>query len=148
VSVDEGGEYLGRYQQGEELPLRVQCVDAAGAPADPAAVPAATVYRDGATPTLLETVALAAQLRGVEVGVFGRPHFLGPLYATAGPHKVLYRWQDAGGVAHCLPAYFTLLPGGDADGAVIALAYAERPDARYLIYQTDGGRLVRGRNPR
>lgn len=141
-------QYLGRFQQGEELPLTLQCIDSTFVPADPLYEPVATIYRDGAPPTLIETRYLAADLRGVQDGLFRLPLFLGQVYSTAGRYLVIFRWQDAGFNAHSMVASFTLLPGGSPDGAVIALKYVERPDSRYLLFQTDGGRLVRGRNPR
>lgn len=144
----DGGGYLGRFQQGDELPLTLQTTDASGVPEDPFDVPVATVYRDGATPSLVETVRLAADLRGVQAGLFRLPLFLGKLYGTAGRHLVVFRWVDADSVARQCVGCFTLLPGGSSDGNVIAMAYVQRPDARYLLWQTDAGLLLRGRNPR
>jgi hypothetical protein len=146
-SIDEP-VFLGRFQQGVELPLALQCVNAAGAPDDPQELPRLSIYRDGASPTLVETIEMAADLRGVATGFFRRGLFLDNLYGTAGRHLAVFKWQDSGGVAHCRVASFVLLPGGSADGAAIALKYVERPDASYLLYQTDAGRLIRGRNPR
>lgn len=139
--------YLGRVQQGQELPLALQCVDATGAPADPVGLPVATFYRDGATKMRIETRPIAADLRGVKAGAFRLSLFLGELYTT-GRHLIVFRWADQNGVPHCQVATFMLLPGGSPDGAVIALKYVERPDSRYLMWQTDAGRLLRGRNPR
>ena len=141
--------YLGRFQQGQEIQLVLQCVDANDAPDDPADVPVCSIYQDDdSAPTLLETVKLAADLRGVTTGLFRLPHFLGQKYDTAGRYLLIFRWQDSDDVGHCRVGSFHLLPGGSADGAVISMAYIERPDARHLIWQTDSGRLIRGRNPR
>lgn len=139
--------YLGRFQQGQELPLALQCVDATGAPADPVALPVITLYRDGASKVLVETRPLAADLRGVKLGSFRLALFLGEVY-TAGRYLVVFRWADANGVGHSQVGVFMLYPGGSPDGSVIALKYVERPDSRYLMWQTDAGRLLRGRNPR
>jgi hypothetical protein len=140
--------YRGRFQQGEELPLTIQTVDGDGLPADPTTLPVAKVYLDGATPTLLESFELAADLRGVDVAMFRLPLFLGLLYDTAGRHLVTISYIDSEGEAKVEVSSFTLLPGGSPDGAVVAMKYVERPDSRYLLWQTDGGRMVRGRNPR
>lgn len=145
--IDATG-FIGRFQQGQELPLVLQCVDADGGPDDPQELPRASVYRDAASPVLVETVEVAADLRGVMTGFFRRGLYLDNLYGTAGRHLVVYKWQDSDGVAHHRVASFVLLPGGSADGAVISATYVERPDASYLLYQTDAGRLIRGRNPR
>lgn len=140
--------FLGRFQQGQELPLHLQCVNATGGAGDPTDLPRASVYRDGASPAFVETVELAADLRGVVAGYFRRGLFLDNLYSTAGRYLVVFKWTDSNTVAHCRVASFMLLPGGSADGAVISLKHVERPDASYLLYQTDAGRLIRGRNPR
>ncbi len=140
--------FLGRFQQGVELPLVVQCVNATGGADDPTDTPRASVYRDGASPAFVETVEMAADLRGVAVGFFRRGLYLDNLYGTAGRHLVLFKWTDSGGVAHCRAGSFVLLPGGSPDGAAVSIKHVERPDASYLLYQTDAGRLIRGRNPR
>lgn len=145
---DRGLSFLGRYQQGQELPVTLQCVNAATGPSDPTELPRLEIYRDGATPTLIETVQLAADLRGVAVGVFRRGVYLGERYGTAGRYLLVAKYTDTDGTAHCEHGSFMLLPGGSDDGAVIAAKYVERPDASYLLYQTDAGRLIRGRNPR
>lgn len=145
-AIDQPG-YLGRRQQGEELPLVVQCVDAAGAPVDPDACPWVSVFRDAEPPVLVESREVPADLRGVESGVFRLPLFLGGLYGTPGRHLVVTRYT-VGGVGHAKIETFTLLPGGSPDGAVTAMTFVRRPDATYILYSTDAGRLIRGRNPR
>lgn len=140
--------YLGRLQQGTELQLVLQCRDAAGEPEDPLHPPVASIYRDGGTPTFLESVSLAAALRGVATGVFRLPLFLGPVFSVATRHLLILRWVDQAGRARQRVGVFNLIPGGSPDGAVTAIHYVNRPDARYLMYSTDGGRLLRGRNPR
>lgn len=141
--------YLGRFQQGEEVPLTLACRTAAGVPEDPADDPVVTVYRDDAgTLALVQTVELAACNRGAATGHFRRPLFLGITYSTTGRYLVIFRWATAGGVARSVTGSFTVLPGGDGDGHVIAQCFVARPDANHLIAQTDSGRVVRGRNPR
>lgn len=142
------GEYLGRYQQGQEVPLLLRCVNADLEPETPQAAPTVKVYRDAAPPVLVETLRMARVEQGEQEGAFRLPRFLGPAYATAGRYLVTFHWltQDAVAMTRCCS--FTLLPGGDADGAVISMYHIERPNARYLIWQTDGGRLARGKNPR
>ena len=146
-AIDQWG-FLGRFQQGQEIPLSIQCVNATGGPDDPQELPRVSVYRDGASPSLIQTLVMAADLRGVVTGFFRLGLYLNNLYGTAGRYLTLVKWEDSDGVAHCRGGSFMLLPGGSADGAVIAAKYVERPDASYLLYQTDAGRLIRGRNPR
>lgn len=140
--------YLGRLSQGTEIQLVLECRTALGLGEDPLHAPIVSIYRDGATPTLLENLTMPAYLRGVAVGIFRLPHFLGSSYSVAGRHLLVFRWVDAAGRARQRVGSFYLTPGGSADGSVTAMHYVNRPDARYLMYSTDGGRLLRGRNPR
>lgn len=145
MGVDDLG-FLGRYPQGVEIPLVVACDDGGLAPAWPDAAPVVTFYRpDGAA--VLSRV-MAADQQGVVEGVFRLPQFLGTPFAVTGPYRVVARYADASGRARALAGSFRLLAGGDRDGAVVSLRAVRRPNANYLVYQTDGGRLVRGRNPR
>ena len=142
------GDYLGRWQQGEILPLAVTTTTPAGAAADPAAEPVATIYRDGASLTRVKQVTLAAHDRGARAGEFRLPLALGAEFGTAGRYLVVIRWVTDDGVPRVRTGNFYLLPGGSADGAVVSMAFVTRPDASHLVYQTDAGRMVRGRNPR
>lgn len=139
--------YAGRYQQGEELPLALATCTAAGVPADPDDDPVVSVYRDASPPVLVETRKLAAADRGLGPGSFRLPLFLGPLYSAPGRHLLVFRYA-VGGAGRSVPGAFTLLPGGNADGAVIAQTFVARPDANHLIAECDSGRFIRGRNPR
>lgn len=139
--------YFGRFQQGTEVPLTLQTDSADGVTEDPASIPHVTIYLDDGTPGIVETLPIPADLRGVEDGVFRRPLFLNTLYGE-GRYLVVMKWLDSGGVARTQLGSFTVLPGGDADGAVIAMYQLVRPDATYLMRQCDSGRLIRGRNPR
>jgi hypothetical protein len=44
--------------------------------------------------------------------------------------------------------YLEVVAGGDAAGTVIALDCRDRPEATYLLAQTDSGLVFQGRNPR
>jgi len=142
------GDYLGRWQQGEILPLAVTTTTPAGAAEDPQAEPVATIYRDGASLARVRQVTLAAQDRGAVSGAFRLPLFLGAEFSDAGRYLVVIRWVTGAGVPRCRTGAFYLLPGGSADGAVIGMVFVSRPDANHLVMQTDSGRLLRGRNPR
>jgi hypothetical protein len=137
--------YLGRYPQGEELPLVVQCDDGSG-PAWPAVAPVAS-FRGPAGTNVLSRV-MAADQQGVGDGLFRLPQFLGPEFSSTGEYAVLVRYKDSAGNPRLLAGHFQLTQGGSTDGAVIAVRSVRRPNANWLVYQTDGGRLVRGRNPR
>lgn len=140
--------YLGRWQQGEFLPLAVSTTKAGRVAEDPAAEPVATIYRDGTTLSLVRQVTLAAHDRGATSGAFRHPLFLGAEFSAAGRYLVVIRWTTAAGVARCQAGTFYLLPGGSADGAIIGMCFIARPDANHLVMQTDSGRMLKGRNPR
>lgn len=140
--------YAGRLQQGEEAVVVVQCHDAAGTPDDPDDSPSIQIYLDGATPELISSLPMPSSERRVEDGVFRIPIFLDTLYSTTGRYLVVVKWLDGDGVARVQTGSFHLLPGGNADGAVIAMCNLNRRDATYLMTQCDSGRLIRKRNPR
>ena len=145
MGVDDLG-FLGRYQQGQEILLVVACDDGGGEPAWPDVAPTVTFHKpDG---SVVFSRVMAADLQGVAEGVFRLPQFLNSEFSATGPYRVVVRYTDESGRARVLPGHFRLLAGGDADGAVVSMRAVRRPDANYLIFQTDGGRLVRGRNPR
>lgn len=143
-----GPEYLGKYQQGSEIPLTLQCVDVDDAPDVPSTHPVARVLFDSATPTHLETRKLGACDQGIKDGVFRLSLFLGSLYSTAGRYLVVFKWSDSDSVAHTRISYFTVNPGGSPEGATIAMHSVERPNAGYLLRQTDSGEIIRSKNPR
>lgn len=145
-SISEPG-YIGRVQIGCEIPILLQCVDVMETPDDPVYLPWAQIWRDGSPPTLIESVEMAADARGVEDGVFRASVFLGDSYAS-GRHLIVFKWNDSDGINHLISAAFHILPGGDADGTIIGMYYSNRPDAAYVIMQCDSGRLIRKANPR
>lgn len=146
--MDDEPIYAGRVQQGEELLLTLSCTTEDMVPEDPDFYPRVSVYRDAEPPALVETTRLAAADRGAAAGLFRLPLFLGPLYETPGQYLLVFRWQTQAGVGRSVPGSFQLLPGGDADGHVVAQAFVARPDGNTLIAQCDSGRIIRGRNPR
>ncbi len=157
--------YLGRYRQGDELSLVIQCVDINGSGAWPIKVtdifsstgisnPPTVTFRGPGGTNVLSRV-LPADLQGVRKGVFRLSQYLGTEFATTGSYAVFVRYTRAtinSGFFATAPivlvGHFWLMAGGSPDGAVIAMRAVRRPNANWLIYQTDGGRLVRGRNPR
>lgn len=145
---EDGSTYLGRFQQGQEIPLVLQCTDAEGSPDDPASIPRLSVFIDRSGLQIIETVDMPADLRDVVVGLFRKPLFLGAAYSEAGRYLVLFKWLDSNNVPHVKTASFHILPNGSSDGSIIAMRYTSRPDANYLIWQCDSGRIIRKPNPR
>ena len=140
--------YFGRFQQGTEIAIVLQCTNIAGTPDDPDDLPSVQIYRDAATPVLVTSKQMPAEARRVEDGIFRLSLFLDTLYSTEGRYLVLMKWLDSVGVAHVRTGSFHLLPGGSPDGAVISMYSLIRQDATYLLMQHDSGRITRKRNPR
>ena len=145
--ADNSG-FLGRFQQGQELTALLRTTTAAGTPDTPLYHPRAKIYRDGSPPALVEQVLLPADQQGIDTGVFRLTRQLTGAYGTAGRYLVVFAWVTSAGAARSAQTSFTLLPGGSPDGATISLFCVRRPNASYLIRQTDSGLLIRGKNPR
>jgi hypothetical protein len=137
---------LGRYQAGDILPVAVQCQDATGTPDDPFDNPVCTIYTPAGV--VAERFRLPADLRGVTAGLFRHPLLLPALSSHRGPHTVYVSWQDSDGNAQGRVAVLTLLPGGDPDGAAVAMRSIRRPHATFLVRNTEAGGYEVGKNPR
>lgn len=137
---------LGTYLQGQELPLTLRAVGAGGLPDLPRDNPVVSIY--GPSGIVAARVRMACDLQGVETGFFRLPLPLGAPFGTTGTYTVIFSWMDSVGNARAATGTFILLPGGAADGAVIGLRSVRRPNAIYLMRQTDSGGLARGKNPR
>ncbi len=137
---------LGRYRCGDEVPVAVQVTTAAGAPAWPSAHPHLTAYDPAGDVAAVRR--LPADRRGGATGRFGLAQFLGAAFAAAGRYAAVTSWpRPSGGVAVRVQA-FEVVPGGHPDGPPISMAAVRLPDANRLIWQTAGGNLVTGLNPR
>lgn len=135
--------YLGRYQLGQTVPLRVQTLNANSVAATPDDVPTVKLW-DAAGNRVL-TAKMPAVERYIQTGRFLLPVFLNGQFA-AGLYQAVYYYGIAG--YHGLESdTFEVLPGGHADGSVISMYFLDRPQARYIVYQTDAGVLIQGRNP-
>lgn len=146
MAISEDLGYLGRYQQGQEILLVVACNNGGLVPATPNATPVVTFHKPDGSVALHRV--MAADLQGVAVGIFRLPQFLDSLFSTTGAYRVVVRYEDSASRARVLCGHFRVLAGGDTDGAVVSMRPVRRPNANYLVYQTDGGHLARGRNPR
>lgn len=139
--------YLGRYQQGYEIPVTLRTAGAARSPSWPSVRPRMQVVRnsDGASRTNVE---MASYLPGVQDGSFRATIFLGTLFDLAGSYSVICRWVDSGGNPWQQVDTFELVGGGNPAGTVFGLTQVLRPDANYLLESTDGGYILRRKNPR
>lgn len=136
-------QWLGRFALGQELPLCLRCT-LAGAPDTPSTHPAVEV-RDASAAAYRGRVPADGQ--GEVLGLFRGPLQLGAAF-TPGRYAAVFRWADSGGADRVEVHEFQVVAGGSADGAVTFLHPVDRPQATYLLYGTDAGKLARGRNPR
>jgi hypothetical protein len=140
--------WLGRFQQGVEVPISVTTTLADGTPAWPLSPPSLEVWKDVSPLVLVQTLLLPSFLPGGTVGKFRYGLFLGPLYSNVCRYHVFIRWQDTNSVPLQVVSSFELLAGGSPRGSIIAMTDVTRPDARYLLTSTDAGTLYRRTNPR
>jgi hypothetical protein len=135
--------YIGRYQLGETLPLLAQTHDANGVAATPADVPTVKIWNSAGALVLARK--MPSIERFTQTGRFLLPVFLNGVFATDLYRAVYhynvstYRGLDVD--------YFQVIDGGNADGNVISMYFFDRPQAKYIVYQTDAGVLIQGRNP-
>lgn len=135
-------QWIGRFQVGQELMLLLRCrLDGVGDVPD--THPVVEVRSESG---FVEERRVPADDQDAVPGLFRGPLFLGSLYAT-GRYHLYFRWADSDGEMRVEIHDFEIAPGGQADGAVISMTSVERPQANFLLFNTDAGRLVRGRNP-
>jgi len=129
--------YLGEYQLGDWLPL-VWKNDS-----NPDDAPTATIYDEDGTAVVSE-LKISLGDRG-HTGWFEREYLLGSGFST-GAHFILYEWEESAS-ARATIDHFTILPGGNANGAYEALAFVDAPGADYVVGQTADGDLELRRGP-
>ncbi len=139
----EQGGYLGAVMQGRRVPLLVRTLGAGSVPRVPLLPPVATLVDEGGSVVL--QAELPAMNQGGTVGLFGMGLRLGG-NMPPGRYCVVYSYV-LGTVVQMLHSFFDVV-AGDPAGAVISTFAHDRPEARYVLAQLDGGQLVQGRNPK
>lgn len=124
------------------VPLTLLCVDQNGTPSLPSSAPSVTVRADGAP---IASIFLPVLDKPAATGLFQYPLTLGSPYPP-GRYRATYHWT-VGGFLGTHEDNFEVVAGGDAAGAIIAMAWYERPHANFLVMQTDNGTLLFGRSP-
>jgi len=140
--------YLGQYQLGDWVFISIRTQTNAALPAKPDAAPSAQIYD---TNGIVATLTLPSINRHRATGIFGQRLFLGTLAGSgisysAGKHFVYYEWAISATAGASLDV-FDIVASGHADGTPVAMTHYDRPHADFLLFQLDGGKLVRGRNP-
>jgi hypothetical protein len=136
--------WLGDYQLGSYLPVLVQTKTAAGVPTTPDDSPFIKIYSAAGT-VILSTQLPILDLE-VQDGSFFQPVLLGSGYAE-GWYMVRTSWLISG-VLQAETWGFRIIPGGNADGAVVSAHWYQRPQANYVVQALASGTIVKGTNPR
>lgn len=135
--------WMGRYQVGGSVPLRLRCKTDAGVPTFPDNPPMVHVF-DGSN-TLLLAKQMPVEERYIGTGRFNYPLFLGSGY-TAGHYTVVYYFALSS-VMKAMQDTFEVIPNGSTSGAVTAAYFYERPEANYVLQGSEDGSLTKRRGP-
>lgn len=138
--------HLGRFQQGDWVPIVAKTVTTAGTPALPDAAPTATVFAASDPTSAIATLNLPIRDRYGTTALFGADLRLDSNYPT-GSYVVVLQWAHST-TGHGDVLMFDVVGGGDADGNVIGQYVSERPEGQMVVYQLDGGKLQKAMNPR
>lgn len=137
--------FIGRYKLGDAVPLYVKTVDTNGVATLPDDCPTVKVWNSSGTLILNQKMPIIE--RFTQTGNFCYPLFLGVLWAT-GTYTAVYYWTTGSQTFNGLDCdTFEIVDGGNKDGNVIAMYFFDRPQAKYVVYETDSGVLIQGRNP-
>lgn len=143
--------YLGTFHLGETIVLRFVTTNASEVPTVPnISVDGAPLVQVHGTSGLIDFGAVQRWLpyaddRFQVTALFAYKLKLDSKFA-AGHYRVLYFWQ-LGSYQGIEVDYFTIVPGGNASGAVVGLYALNIPTGRNLVMHLDGGFIVKGRNP-
>jgi hypothetical protein len=135
--------YLGRYQQGDRLPLRVFCSDADDAPVEPDEAPRATIWSTASI--CASNIWIPPIHRTASPGLFQYPLHLDSRF-PAEYYTAEISWK-VNGAPRATIVHFEVVGGGHPDGAVISMYAFSRPQAEFLVFQTDAAKIFKGRNP-
>lgn len=136
--------YLGRFRLGETVRVPV-LGDRATASYDVNTPPVCTIY-DGSGAKVLHALMPPADPYGAAKRLFALLVRLGSAFA-AGRYRVAFNFTTADETTGLKVAHFDVVPGGNAAGNVIAMAYYQRPQATWLVLRTDADTRVLARNP-
>lgn len=134
--------YLGRFKQGTEVPISVRTVDGSGVAVVPAFVPFAEILGAGGK---IDTFELPVKDKAVTTGLFQFGLFLDSNYPV-GQYSVIYRYR-ANSLDRLLEDAFEVIEGGNVAGSVNSTFWWDRPEASYIVFERDDGKIEQGRNP-
>ena len=135
--------WIGRYQNGASVPLRLRCRTDDGVPTFPDDPPVAHVF-DGSNAK--QSVAMMpVEERYIGTGRFKSTLFLNSAYGV-GHYTVVYYFMLSGAMKF-LEDTFEVLPNGSNSGAITAAYFYERPEANYILQGSEDDSLVKRRGP-
>jgi hypothetical protein len=135
--------YRGRYQQGQEIQLACLCRNGAGTPTQPTASPTVEIWNSSGAKGF--SAAIPILDRYGQLGLFGYPLFLDGRFPT-GSYLAVYHYTVGSYIGIDLDS-FEVVDGGNPNGVVQAMTWFVTPQAKNIVYQTNKGRLFKGRNP-
>jgi hypothetical protein len=135
--------YLGRKQLGQEVSFSVASAGGdSEIPSWPSLPPTLDIWKGT---TLVLSGLKMPKIDGAVVGLFQLAVYLDERFST-GYYQGVSRWLR-GTYSAVQIDDFRILDGGNPDGAVIAMFHHEMPQARFIVMQTDAGKIQRGKNP-
>ena len=137
--------YLGRYFQGQIVAIVVRTVNNDGTPAAPDNPPYIDLRDDDGQ---IRQVQAPIVDRYVVTGLFIYPLRLDASF-PAGRYTAtaFYRVSGAANYHGIDSDVFEVVSGGDPDGAIVTQHYWSRPEAVFLVQQTEAENLLLRRNP-
>lgn len=138
--------YIGRFRQGDTVPLFCACKNATGGLAMPNDSPTVKIWDPLAG--LVSSFQIPVVDRYDQVGLFLGQLRLGIPYANVGLWSATYTYLMPDGTNGIQQDTFEIMEGGNPDGNVVSMYWYERPWADFVVQQLDSGKLVAGRNPK
>lgn len=125
------------------MPLYLVVRNNVNSPTTPAECPIADMWVGGVKVARVSMVCVDKQ---AYPGTFVRDLFLNSTY-TAGYYTIIYRYV-IGTTGRSEVDTAEVVSGGNVNGSVIAMGDFPRPEAKYVLAQTDGGVIFQGRDGR
>ncbi len=132
----------GRFTLGQVVPLFVHCQNDEIEDV-PASAPVATIYTGAGARVV--AFAIPPVDSGVVDGLFVGQLFLDGSFSV-GHYSVAINF--VAGVNHLAVTHFEVVDGGNVAGAVVSMAFYQRPHANFLVQRLSSDQRYIGRNPR
>ena len=137
---------LGTFQLGDEIPLQLQCYNATYTPASPDSAPTVRFYKDATATADVSGVLIESQDLRTVTGLFCGKIILDGRFST-GQWTAVFSWGVSAFSGKELK-FFEIVSGGDPRGEIISMTWFDRRAFASLVWQTNSGNIISGRNPR